>query len=165
MKDEWITVAKPATGTSKNNNMQNNNSTAAPRTNVGSKNAESRTGSNMATSGMTGGLTGRKDHSSGVRNGSSGGRSLPAFTIYEVSVQEISERLRLLLGQGSFTITMVGKSVISVRLRGLNDFEKVRLMLSERGYKFHTHTPTALLPYSVLVEGLSGDYTVEEVSR
>lgn len=60
---------------------------------------------------------------------------------------------------------MVRKSVISVRLRGLNDFEKVRLMLSERGYKFHTHTPKALLPYSVLVEGLSGDYTVEEVSR
>lgn len=90
----------------------------------------------MATSGMTGGLTGRKDHSSGVRNGSSGGRSLPAFTIYEISVQEISDRLRLLLGQGSFTITMVRKSVISVRLRGLNDFEKVRLMLSERGYKF-----------------------------
>lgn len=36
-------------------------------------------------------------------------------------------------------------------------------MRLSRGFKFHTHTPKSLLPYSVVIEGLSSDFSVGEM--
>lgn len=70
----------------------------------------------------------------------------------------MSDRLRLTIGRNDFTLTMMRKSVVSVRPIGL-------VMLSSRGYKFHTHTPKSLLPYSVVIEGLSSDVSEGEVTN
>lgn len=36
-------------------------------------------------------------------------------------------------------------------------------MLLSRGFKFHTHTPKSLLPSSVVIEGLSSDFSEDEM--
>lgn len=91
------------------------------------------------------------------------GKLLPAITVYEVGVKEIASALDHLLGRGTFQVRMIRRSVISIRARGLENFDRIKEMLRERKYRFHAHTPKPLVPYAVIVEGLSSEYSEEEV--
>lgn len=63
----------------------------------------------------------------------------------------------------NFTLTSIRKSVLSIRLRGLENFSSVRAILVARKLDFHTHTPKALLPYSVVIRGLSSEFSTDEI--
>lgn len=75
----------------------------------------------------------------------------------------MTDRLGVALGHEYFSITMIRRSVLSVRLKGLESFSKVREMLTFFKYQFHTHNPKVLLPYSGSIEGLSAEFSVWEV--
>lgn len=55
------------------------------------------------------------------------------------------------------------KSVISIRERVFHNFNRIKEMLCQRKYKFHPHTPKLLVPYSVIVHGISEDNTENDV--
>lgn len=93
----------------------------------------------------------------------SSNKLLPAITVYDVSVREIAGALDQLLGRGTFQLRMVRRSVVTIRARGLANFDRIKDMLKLRKYKFHAHTPKPLVPYAVIVEGLSNEYTEQEV--
>lgn len=91
------------------------------------------------------------------------GRLLPAITLYNVGVREATTILLRHLKKEEFVIKLAGKSSISIRVRGLENFERIKGLLKERGYEAHTHTPRELLPYSILIVGLSREFTKDEV--
>lgn len=91
------------------------------------------------------------------------GKSMPAFTLYDVGVKEISGILNQRYRSGEFSISFLRPSVLSLKVRGLNIYEEVRTLLTERGYKFHTHTPRSLLPYMLVIENLSDEFSSDEV--
>lgn len=91
------------------------------------------------------------------------GKSMPAFTLYDVGVKEISGILNQRYRSGEFSISFLRPSVPSLKFRGLNIYEEVRTLLTERGYKFHTHMPRSLLPYMLVIENLTDEFSSDEV--
>lgn len=48
-------------------------------------------------------------------------------------------------------------------MKSLDSLVNANDMLVCNGYKFHAHTPEALLPYGVVLNGFSSEFSVEEV--
>lgn len=61
-----------------------------------------------------------------AKTGSSG-RWLPAITVYEAGVRAMTDMLKQMLAKGEYILTMIRKSVLSIRVKGLENFVKVRL--------------------------------------
>lgn len=73
-------------------------------------------------------------------NGNGGKASMAAFIIYDVGVREVSATLQQSLPSGEFIIKIIRKGVISVKVRGLDNYNSAKSLFLGAGYKFHTHT-------------------------
>lgn len=58
---------------------------------------------------------------------------------------------------------MLRKNVLSARISGLDNFENVRLLLQNKGYHFYTHTPKEILPYTLVIDKLSNEFSSESI--
>lgn len=70
----------------------------------------------------------------------------------------MTDMLKLMLAKGEYLLTMVRKSVLSIRVKVMEKFVKVRPALVQRDNRFDTHTPKAFLPYTLCVDGLYGNF-------
>lgn len=88
---------------------------------------------------------------------------LPPITVHGSSVKEIRDLLDHNLGRGKFLINMLRKEVVSVHIKGLDNFIKVKNVFQQKGYHFYTHTPKELLPYTLVINRLSDEFSFEAV--
>lgn len=92
-------------------------------------------------------------------------KSAPSFTVFGVELRKLVEAMEKKLPKEKYQIKMVKKSVLSVRVKGIEDFTIVKEILQEGNFAFYTHTPKALRPYAVVIHGLSSEYSPDEVKN
>lgn len=92
-----------------------------------------------------------------------GNKVMPAISVYGTELRELVGIIDRSLGHRSYTVKVVNRTTFSVRLESLDDYVRVRDLMVERKYSFHTHTPKVLNPHSMVIEGLSSSYEEQEV--
>lgn len=90
-------------------------------------------------------------------------RDIPIVTAYNINVKSMTENIDLVLGHKNYNLRIMGRNATNIGVCTLTDFEKLKTLLSEKGVNYYTYTPKGLRPYSVVIEGLSGSYSVDDV--
>ncbi|KAI8116357.1 hypothetical protein CVS40_11566 [Lucilia cuprina] len=96
-------------------------------------------------------------------NNISKSKNIPIITTYNINVREISIEIDKALGHCNYNVKLMGRNATNIGVCTLVDFEKVKTFLTELKVNFYTYTPKGLRPYSLVIEGLSGTYSVEDV--
>lgn len=108
-------------------------------------------------------ITGSSQKKPDGRKREGASKSVPIVTTYNVNVKNISSELSKILGHEEYNINILSKHVTNIGVCTLEDFEKLKLMLKEKGVHFYTYTPKSQRPFSVVVKGLSDTFEANEV--
>ncbi|XP_059220321.1 uncharacterized protein LOC131995567 [Stomoxys calcitrans] len=92
-----------------------------------------------------------------------GKASPPVIKVYGSDVKSLTYELRVLLGHNLFTINIMNRNLISLQLSKTEEHTKVREFLMKKGLDSYTYTPKELKPCSLMVEGLSGTYEIDDL--
>lgn len=84
--------------------------------------------------------------------------SPPVVKIYNVNVKAFTRKLVELLRHKLFSINIINKNLIHLKLKKSEDHSKVRQYQETQGTSFYTYTPIELKPSTLIIRGLSETY-------
>lgn len=90
-------------------------------------------------------------------------KHIPVITGYNINVREMTFIMDRALGHNNYNLKIMGKNATNIGVCTLEDFEKVKKLLVEHKINYYTYTPKGLRPYTLVLEGLSGTYDVDDV--
>ena len=90
-------------------------------------------------------------------------KSVPIVTAYNINVKNISNELNRILGHEEYNIKILSKYITNIGVCTLEDYEKLKAMLREKGVDYYTYTPRSQRPFTVVVKGLSDSFDNNEV--
>lgn len=91
--------------------------------------------------------------------------SPPVIKIYNSDVKLMTVKIRDLVKHTLFSIKIINKNMIELKLNTIEDHHKVKHYLNENKINFYTYTPFDLKPFSILIRGLSSTYDVEDIKE
>lgn len=95
--------------------------------------------------------------------GSKGKASPPVIKIYNSNSKVLISNIKERLGHNLFSLHIVNKNLINLKLNTNGDHEVIRKFLEERGVSHFTFTPRELKPVSVIIKGLSDTFDKEDL--
>lgn len=87
----------------------------------------------------------------------------PLFKIYNSNVKEIVTKAREKLGHNNFTINIVNKNMVTLKVINKEDHTKIKNLLNEHKYSFFTYTPKDEKPISLVIKKLSSTWDENDI--
>lgn len=100
------------------------------------------------------------NNNNNVKKGKS---SPPLIKVYNCDVRELTAKVHSVLKHKLFSLKIVNKNIVNVKLDTSQDHQMVKKYFEEEKISFYTYTPAELKPYTVMIKGLSSVYEVAEV--
>lgn len=101
---------------------------------------------------------GAGEHGRGVDGAIKGKTSPPVIKVHNVNVKQLADKIRNELGHDLFSINIIGRAIVNVKLNRVEDHEKVKKLLEKDNISFFTYTPKDQKPYTFMIRGLSETY-------
>lgn len=92
-----------------------------------------------------------------------GKSSIPVISVVGVNVKGFADDVRALLGHDKYTLSLVGRNGVNLRILSMDEHAKVLSMIREKGIASFTYSPKGQTARSVVLEGLSSSYDEEDV--
>lgn len=92
-----------------------------------------------------------------------GKASPPMIKIFNVNVRDFTCKLKGEIGNDLFSITVINKNLIGLKLARAEDYAKTKLFLERDKVSFYTFTPKGLKPRTLIVRGLSDTYDEKDL--
>lgn len=84
---------------------------------------------------------------------------LPEYKDMKTMIQVINS----LSLENNFTVNEEGKTNLVIHARNINDFKTIKNKLIELKIKFFTYTPRSEKPINVILKGIKGGFTIDEI--
>lgn len=99
------------------------------------------------------------------KNQNKGKARPPTIKIYNMHVKNFTLKLKEILKHNLFTINIVNKNLIHLKLSTNEDHQKIRKYLESQNSQFYTYTPQEQKPNTLLVKGVSDTYDESDLKQ
>ena len=93
-------------------------------------------------------------------------RKSPPIHVNKLSIREISNLLESnKINKTDYYVKQLDINVHTINTLNIDIFNKVKEVLNTKKHEYYTYTPKHLKPKNLVLKGINGDYTVDEIQK
>lgn len=105
------------------------------------------------------------DNTSDNKTNSTTKEKMPPFVVFNQNAKDTVLLIKTKLNINNFSIKNSGINKIMVNTTNLDDYKKVKNILTEANSEFYTYTPKSLKMKSLVLKGLNNDELTDDIKR